>query len=117
MSKNTSGNPQSPSFRTGFTNDYVPGALNVISPLTTGGYAGCMVLVPTSVPPGSNYNSYYFVLVYIRHSAGPTAVQLPNVQGILLVDLPQGIGTPLEVIEAALNAGVSPAPPGGVGGT
>jgi hypothetical protein len=112
-----SGGPTSPSFRTGFTSDYVPGSINIITPLTSGGFAGCMVLVPATPPPGTDYNSYYYVLAYLHEDAGPTAVELPNIEGILLVDLPQGLDTPLATIAAAIPANLSPGPPSGVGGT
>jgi hypothetical protein len=93
----------------------VAGSLTTVTP--TAGMQGCAVLVPQTVPLGSSYGSYYSVLMYIGFNAGATPVQLPGVQGILLVDLPNGISTPLTEIAAAITSGGSGGPPSGVGGT
>jgi hypothetical protein len=94
--------------------EYQPGANNNIVP--SANYPGCFVLVPTP-PPNADYNSYYYVLCYLRQSAGSTSVALPNEAGILLIDVPDGMGTTLADLADAIESQVSPGPPTGVGKT
>lgn len=92
----------------------VPGAANLITPLAA--YPGCAVLVPAATPPPPPaYGCFYQLVAYIGRAVGPTAVMLPNVQNILLVDLPDGFATPFEVIGKAIDGQVAPPPPTGVG--
>jgi hypothetical protein len=89
------------------------GALATVVPAS--GTLGCAVLVPGVVPAGSAYSSFYDVIAFLSIDAGATQVQLPNVAGILLVDLPNGVSTPLSEIAAAVTAGTPAVAPTGIG--
>jgi hypothetical protein len=72
------------------------------------GACGTAVLVP-------NGQDYYFVLIYIAGEEGGVTVSLPPVQGILVMDLPEGFFTPASDINQAIQNGTGGGPPGTVG--
>jgi len=92
-----------------------PGALYAVSPAA--GALGTVLLVPEGPPAGSGYGSFYTVLAYVSASASATNVSVPDVIGVLSLDLPNGIFTPSTEIAAAITSGASGGPPTGVGPT
>jgi hypothetical protein len=93
-----------------------PGMTTTIVPATD--TLGYLVLVSGAPPAGSNYDAYYNVLVYIGVDAGATKITLPAIAAgglILLVDLPNGIGTSLAEIAAAITDGGYGGVPQGIG--
>jgi hypothetical protein len=92
------------------------GSTPTIVPAT--GTQGCVILVPMP-PPDPSYGSYYHVLAYLGVNAGPTTVTLPPRtvadREILLVDLPDGVSTPLAEIAAAITEGGYRGLPQGIG--
>ncbi|HEY1690535.1 MAG TPA: hypothetical protein VGG39_00150 [Polyangiaceae bacterium] len=92
----------------------------VSSPYTltppAGGALGSAVLVPVSAD-GSNYAAFYMILAYLDATAGNTALTLPAVDGILVLDLPNGIYTSTSEIAAIIDNNGGGGPPTGADGT
>ena len=84
----------------------------VVEPLAAGdapGAHGTVLLVP-------NGEDYYFALVYVGGEEGSVIVSLPEVQGILVMDLPNGMLTSVDEMNQAIEDGTG-GPPGVVGPT
>jgi hypothetical protein len=84
----------------------------IVEPLaphpTRPGLHGTVLLVPVGL-------EYYFSLAYISGEEGSLTVSLPEVQGILVMDLPKGMLTPAAEINAAIESGTGGGPPSIVG--
>jgi hypothetical protein len=79
-----------------------------LAPSSTPGQRGTVLLVP-------NGQDYYFALVYIGGEEGSLTVSLPPVQGILVMDLPEGMFTDPAAINKAIKGGTGGGPPDNVG--
>jgi hypothetical protein len=98
----------------------VPGQINVITPPP--GFPGRALLWPPPAPPTvvtpPTRGQYTFVL-YVGHAMGPVSVEIPNLQGFLFADLPEGIRAPagyatlFDALKVAINAQIEPPPPDG----
>lgn len=77
----------------------------------------CSVLLMVSTPPVSSpYNSYFQVIAYIGASATKTDITV-GAGTYLLIKLPNGVFTPSAEIAAVAAGSGSGGPPGGVGPT
>jgi hypothetical protein len=81
-----------------------------LNPSDVPGQCGTVVLVP-------NGEAYYFALIYIGGEEGSVLVSLPPVQGILVMDLPNGMFTSQTEMNNAIQSGTGTGPPGTVGPT
>ena len=98
----------------------VPNQINVITP--PDGFPGRALLWPPPAPPTvvtpPTRGQYTFVL-FVGHAMGPVSVYIPNIQGFLFADLPDGILPPagyatiFDALKDAINAQVEPPPPDG----
>jgi hypothetical protein len=89
----------------GATPTYV---LEPLAPSAVPGARGTALFVPDG-------QAYYFVLIYVGGEEGSVIISLPEVQGILVVDLPEGFLTPKKDINKAIADGTGGGPPGVVG--
>jgi hypothetical protein len=72
------------------------------------GQRGTVLLIP-------NGHKYLFPWIYISGEQGTVVVDLPPVQGILVIDLPNGMFTDPAEIDQAIDDGTGNGTPPGVG--
>ena len=101
--------------------NFVPGAINTVS--VQPGFVGRAVLMPPGTVPNVP-QTQFTVVAYVTETMSPASLQIPNVTGILVVDLPNGMLPPVgsnpgediyQLISDAISSQLSPDPPGGTG--
>jgi hypothetical protein len=101
--------------------NFIPGAINTVS-AQPGFVARAVVMPPGTIP---NVDPGLFVVVaYVTATMSPAQLLIPNVTGIVVVDLPNGMLPPVgadqtqtiyQLISAAILSQLSPPPPSGTG--
>jgi hypothetical protein len=101
--------------------DFIPGAINTVS-AQPGFVARAVVMPPGTIPDLPAHQ--FTVVAYVTEAMSPAPLPIPNVTGIVVVDLPNGMLPPVEspagsniydLINAAIMSQLSPDPPGGTG--
>ena len=102
--------------------NFIPGAITTVS--AQAGFVARAIVMPPGTIPGVVPVTQFTVVAYVTATMSPAPLPIPNVTGIVVVDLPNGMLPPVgsdpaktiyDLINDAIMTQLSPDPPGGTG--